>query len=64
MHKKPGLTKALLKSIKMKRNLHRQYLRNPTLESYSLDKTYKSKLNHTLRMARRLYYEKKLEDAE
>ena len=30
----------------------------------SLYKTYKNKLNHTLRLAKRLYYEKKLQDVK
>ena len=62
--KKPWLTKALLKSIKTKNKLYKKYLQVPTVDNSSLYKTYKNKLNHdyTLRLAKRWYYEKKLEE--
>ena len=62
--KKPWLTKALLKSIKTKNKLYKKYLQVPTVDNSSLYKRYKNKLNHTLRLAKRRYYEKKLEDAK
>ena len=62
--KKPWLTKALLKSIKTKNKLYKKYLQVPTVDNCSLYKRYKNKLNHTLRLAKRRYYEKKLEDAK
>ena len=62
--KKPWLTKALLKSIKRKNNLYKKYLRVPSMVNASLYKTYKNKLNHTVRLAKRLYYEKKLQDVK
>ena len=62
--KKPWLTKALLKSIKRKNDLYKKYLRVPSMVNASLYKTYKNKLNHTLRLAKRLYYEKKLQDVK
>ena len=58
--KKPWLMKALLKSIKRKNNLYKKYLRVPSMVNASLYKTYKNKLNHTLR----LYYKKKLQDVK
>ena len=62
--KKPWLTKQLLKSIKRKNNLYKKYIRVPSMVNASLYKTYKNKLNHTLRLAKRLYYEKKLQDVK
>ena len=62
--KKPWLTKALLKSIKRKNKLYKQFLHKPTQNNNLLYKSFKNKLNHILRSARRLYYEKKLEYAK
>ena len=62
--KKPWLTKAVLKSIKRKNDLYKKYLRVPSMVNASLYKTYKNKLNHTLRLSKRLYYEKKLQDVK
>ena len=62
--KKPWLTKALLKSIKTENKLYKKYLQVPTVDNCSLYKRYKNKLNHTLRLAKCRYYEKKLEDAK
>ena len=42
----------------------KKYLRVPSMVNASLYKTYKNKLNHTLRLAKRLYYEKKLQDVK
>ena len=61
--KKPWLTKALLKSIKTKNKLYKKYLQVPTVDNSSLYKRYKNKFNHTLRLAKHRYYEKKLENA-
>ena len=54
----------LLKSIKTKNKLYKKYLQVPTVDNCSLYKRYKNKLNHTLRLAKRRYYEKNLEDAK
>ena len=62
--KKSWLTKALLKSIKRKNKLYKQFLHKPTQKNNLLYKSYKNKLNHILRSVRRLYYEKKLEYAK
>lgn len=59
---KPWLSKGLLKSIKKKNILYKRFLSNPTLHREQLYKKYKNKLTHSLRIAKRLYYEKKLED--
>ena len=57
---KPWLSNGLLKSIKKKHELYRGFLKNPSAQSELLYKTYKNKLNHSLRLSKRLYYEKKL----
>ena len=62
--KKPWLAKALLKSIKRKNKLYKQFLHKPTQNNNLLYKSFKNKLNHILRSTRRLYYEKKLEYAK
>ena len=54
----------LLKSIKTKNKLYKKHLQVPTVDNASLYKRYKNKLNDTLRLAKRRYYEKKLEDAK
>ena len=57
---KPWLSKALPKSIKKKNKLYKQYIRIPIL-SYEIQyKIYKNKLNHTIRFAKRLYYQEQL----
>ena len=60
--KKPWLTKALLKSIKTKNKLYKNTF-NFQQSTILVYKRYKNKLNHTLRLAKRRYYKKKLEDA-
>ena len=54
----------LLKSIKTRNKLYKKHLQVPTVDNASLYKRYKNKLNDTLRLAKRRYYEKKLEDAK
>ena len=56
--KKTWLTKALLKSIKIKNQLYQKYLQVSTVNGVSLDKRYKNKLNHTLCLAKRGNYVK------
>ena len=42
----------------------KKYLRNTTMDRQSIYKSYKNKLNHSLRTAKRLYYEKKLNNVQ
>ena len=58
---KPWFSKGLAKSIKKKNSLYRRCLRNPCAENEAIYRKYKNKLNHSLRTAKRLYYESKLE---
>ena len=59
---KPWLSKGLLRSIKTKNKLYKQYLNDPTLPNELTYKKYKNKLTHSLRIAKSLYYTKRLED--
>ena len=57
---KPWLTKGLLKSIKKKNALYKQFLSSPTVTHKRQYKCFRNKLNHLLRIAKRDYYDKKL----
>jgi len=60
--RKPWITKGLFESVTKKNLLHKRFLVNPT--SYR-DKTHnssKNKLTHSLRVAKCLYYNKKLDE--
>ena len=59
---KPWITKGLLKSVRKKNLLHNCFLANPTPYREKLYKSYKNKSTHSLRVAKRLYYNKKLEE--
>jgi hypothetical protein len=59
--RKPWMTTGLLKSIKRKNKLYQKCLRNPCSVNATQYKNYKNKLNHSIRIAKRLYYERKLE---
>ena len=54
---KPWLSKALIKCIKRINKLYKLYIRNPSTDREIFYKHYKNKLNHSLRIAKRLYYE-------
>lgn len=58
--RKPWISKGLLKSIKTKNKLYKQLIRKPNPNSERVYKDYKNKLNHSIRMAKRLYYDEKL----
>ena len=58
--KKPWLSKGLLKSIGKKNRLYKRYLNCPSNTTLSNCKKYKNKLNHSIRIAKRLYYEQQL----
>ena len=55
---------SLLKSVKQKNKLYKQYISNPSPWNEAKYKTYKNKLNHSLRIAKRLYYDKKLSESK
>ena len=58
---KPWLSKRLLKSIRTKNKLYKQYLTNQSLHYEIRHKNNKNKLNHSLRIAKRAYYENKID---
>ena len=62
--RKLWISQGLLKSIKKKNKLYKQYLSNPSSQKEEKYKTYKNKLNHSLRIAKRLYYDKRLNESK
>ena len=56
----PWITKGLLKSVRKKNLLYKRFLAKPTSYRENLYNSYKNKLTHSLRVAKRLYYNKKL----
>ncbi|CAH3111049.1 unnamed protein product, partial [Pocillopora meandrina] len=50
--RKPWISQGLLKSVKQKNKLYKQYISNPSLWNEAKYKTYKNKLNHSLRIAK------------
>jgi len=56
---KPWISQGLLKSIKKKNKLYKKYLRNPNSISETTYKNYKNKLSHSIRIAKRLYLDRK-----
>ena len=62
--RKLWISQGLLKSIKKKNKLYKQYLSNPSSQKEEKYKMYKNKLNHSLRIAKRLYYDKKLNESK
>ena len=59
--RKPWFTKGLAKSVKKKNMLYKCFLNNPNSSNENAYKSYKNKLTHSLRIAKRLYYEKQIE---
>ena len=56
------MTKGLLKSVRKKNLLYKRFLANPTSYRKKLYKSYKNKLAHSLRVSKRLFYNKKLDE--
>ena len=52
---KPWLSKGLLKSIRRKNRLYKRYLNTPNDVNQASYKKYKNKLNHSLRIAKRIF---------
>ena len=51
------MTSGVLRSIKRKNTLYKHYLTNPCKKNENKYKTYKNKLNHTIKISKKLYYE-------
>ena len=60
--RKPWITKGLLKSVRKKNLLYKRFHVNPTSYREKTYKSYKNKLTHCLRVAKRFYYNKKLDE--
>ena len=58
---KPWVTKALLKSIKMKNILYKNFIKSPTTQNKKRFNTYRNKLTSLLRISKRWYINNKLE---
>ena len=54
------MTKCILKSVRKKNKLYKSFLINPSDKNKSLYKKYKNKLNHIIKMAKKMYYEEEL----
>ena len=61
---KTWLSKGLLKSIKSKTKLYKQFLRKPSVVKEAHYKNYTNKLNHSLQIAKKSFYEKKLNEVK
>ena len=59
--RKPWFTKGLAKSVKKKNMLYKRFLNNPNSSDENVYKSYKNKFTHSLRVAKRLCYEKEIE---
>ena len=53
--RKPWFTKGLAKSVKKKNMLYKRFLNNPSSFNENAYKSFKNKLTHSLRVAKRLY---------
>ena len=60
----PWISPGLLKSINKKNRLYQKFIRSPSLSNERIYKTYKNKLNHSIRLAKRKYYDTKFESAK
>jgi len=56
----PWISNGIVKSIKNKHRLYKKFLSKPTQTNESKYKIYRNKLNHTIRIAKKLYFHKKL----
>ena len=55
------MTTGILASIKMKNNLYKDYLKDPTDQKLQIFKEYQNRLNKTKRYAEKSYYEKEFD---
>ena len=60
----PWITKSLLISVRKKNKLYRQLLRSPTPTRELQYKSYRNKLNHLTRIAKRHYYDQRFASAK
>ena len=62
--RKPWFTKGLSKSVRKENMLYKSFLNDPNSLNELVYKRYKNKLDHSIRIAKRMYYEKKIEQAK
>ena len=60
----PWSSPGLLKSINKKNRLYKKFIKSPSFSDERIYKTYKNKLNHLIRLAKRKYYDTKFESAK
>ena len=58
------ISQGLLKSIIQKSKLYKRYFSSPSPQKEMIYKAYKNELNYSLRIAKRLYYDKKLNESK
>ena len=58
--KSPWMTRCIIKSVMRKNKLYKSFLRNPSEKNKTKYKKYKNKLNHIIKMAKKIYYEEQL----
>ena len=58
-NRSPWMTNGLLKSVKRKNKLYKTFLKNPSGKNETKYKKYKNKLNHIIKISKKIYYEEK-----
>ena len=58
--RKPWISNGILKSIKIKNRLYKQFIRHPEPSKEKAYKNYRNKLVRLIRSAKKLYYDKKI----
>lgn len=61
---RPWFTKGLSRSVRKKHKLCKHFLKHPCPENKLRYKSYKNKLSHSIRITKKIYYERKLEEAK
>ncbi len=56
--KSPWMTKCILKSVRKKNKLYRAFLMNPNDKDRQKYTKYKNKLNHIIKVAKKMHYER------
>ena len=59
----PWISKGLIKSLKTKSALFKGFLESRNQVAYHIYKTYKNKLNHIIRKAKKQYYDKLMKNS-
>jgi hypothetical protein len=54
------MTKCIAKSVQKKNKLYKKFLNCPVIKNEIIYKTYKNKLNHVIKIAKKKYYEEQL----